>query len=111
VFAAPADPSGALPGLWPPVTIGDGHYIDGGIKSLLNGDLAKGYDRVLVVSCFDLSTPAVAPDWIKTINDGLRDEIEQVRRTGAAVEVLTPDQAFLELSGYGTKMLDLSLVP
>ena len=40
----------AVPGVWPPVTI-DGHrYIDGGMRSPANADLAAGADRVVVIA-------------------------------------------------------------
>ncbi|KRC47280.1 hypothetical protein ASE16_18355 [Leifsonia sp. Root227] len=40
----------AVPGVWPPVTIGDRRYMDGGMRSLANADLAAGSDWVLVVA-------------------------------------------------------------
>jgi NTE family protein len=40
----------AVPGVYPPVTI-DGHrYIDGGMRSAANADLAEGYDRLVVLA-------------------------------------------------------------
>lgn len=39
----------AVPGVWPPVTIGGRRYIDGGVRSGTNADLAAGSDRVLVI--------------------------------------------------------------
>jgi NTE family protein len=36
--------------VWPPVTIGDHRYIDGGVRSVTNADLAAGCDRVLVIT-------------------------------------------------------------
>jgi NTE family protein len=39
----------AVPGVWPPVTIGDRRYIDGGVRSGTNADLAVGADRTLIV--------------------------------------------------------------
>jgi NTE family protein len=40
----------AVPGVWPPVTI-DGHrYIDGGVLSIANADLAAGCDRIVVLA-------------------------------------------------------------
>ncbi len=39
----------AVPGVWPPVTIGDRRYMDGGVRSLTNADLATGYARVLIL--------------------------------------------------------------
>jgi NTE family protein len=39
----------AVPGVWPPVTIGARRFVDGGIRSGTNADLADGADRILVV--------------------------------------------------------------
>ena len=48
----------AVPMVCPPVTIDGRRYMDGGVRSPLNADLAKGNDAVLVVSVTTLSTPA-----------------------------------------------------
>jgi NTE family protein len=40
----------AVPGVWPPVTIGERRYVDGGMRSPANVDLADGYERVVVVA-------------------------------------------------------------
>ena len=40
----------AVPGIWPPATIGGRKYIDGGVRSTTNADLAVGSDRVLVIT-------------------------------------------------------------
>jgi NTE family protein len=47
----------AVPGVWPPVTIGDRRYIDGGVRSVTNADLAEGYDRVLIITPAQESAP------------------------------------------------------
>ncbi|MGP0108952.1 MAG: patatin-like phospholipase family protein [Acidimicrobiales bacterium] len=39
----------AVPGVWPPVTIGGKRYIDGGVYSTTNVDLAQGCDRTVVL--------------------------------------------------------------
>ncbi len=44
----------AVPGVWPPVTIGGRRYVDGGIRSGTNADLAQGCDRVVVLVPFEL---------------------------------------------------------
>ena len=31
----------AVPGVWPPVTIGDRRFVDGGVRSPVNADLAE----------------------------------------------------------------------
>jgi NTE family protein len=40
----------AVPGVWAPVTIGERRYIDGGMRSPVNADLAGGYDRVVILA-------------------------------------------------------------
>ena len=40
----------AVPGVYPPVTIGEARYIDGGMRSAANADLAQGYDRLVVLA-------------------------------------------------------------
>ncbi len=40
----------AVPGVYPPVTIGDRRYVDGGMRSAANADLAQGYDRLVVLA-------------------------------------------------------------
>ncbi len=39
----------AVPGIWPPVTIGVRRYIDGGIYSVTNIDLVEGHHRTVVL--------------------------------------------------------------
>ena len=40
----------AVPGVYPPVTIDGRRYVDGGMRSAANADLADGYDRVVVLA-------------------------------------------------------------
>ena len=40
----------AVPGIWPPVTIAGRRYMDGGMRSATNADLAEGYERVLILN-------------------------------------------------------------
>ncbi len=40
----------AVPLVWPPMTINGHRYIDGGVRSVANIDLAKGCDRVVVLA-------------------------------------------------------------
>src|SRR5215831_19864738 len=41
--------STASPCIWPPITINGERYIDGGVRSMLNADLAMGADIVIAV--------------------------------------------------------------
>ena len=40
----------AVPGVYPPVTIDGRRYVDGGMRSAANADLAEGHDRVVVLA-------------------------------------------------------------
>ncbi|MDA2803184.1 patatin-like phospholipase family protein [Nocardiopsis suaedae] len=40
----------AVPGVWPPVPAGGSVYMDGGVYSTANIDVAAGYDRVVVLA-------------------------------------------------------------
>ncbi len=40
----------AVPLVWPPITIQGRRYIDGGVRSIANADLATGCDRVVVLA-------------------------------------------------------------
>ena len=40
----------AVPLVWPPMTVGGRRYVDGGVRSVANVDLARGYQRVVVIA-------------------------------------------------------------
>jgi NTE family protein len=84
--------SSAVPGVWPPVTIGGHRYIDGGVYSLCNADLAKGFDKVLVLA------PMVDPE--------LDDQLDGLSAT-SRVQVVAADQA--SLAAFGVDPLDPSV--
>jgi NTE family protein len=53
----------AVPGIWPPVTIDGRRYVDGGVRTSANVDLAEGHSVVLVlapVEDFTAPEPAIA---------------------------------------------------
>lgn len=41
----------SVPGAWPPVRIDGTPYMDGGMRSASNADLAADYEKVLILSC------------------------------------------------------------
>ncbi|KJV01746.1 MAG: patatin-like phospholipase family protein [Rhodococcus sp.] len=73
----------AIPGMWPPVTIGDHRYVDGGIRASENADLAVGFEKVLVlkVGALDLE------------GDPFEVERGKLVKGGSKVEVIVPDAA------------------
>ena len=40
----------AVPGLFPPVAIDGRHYMDGGVHSVSNAQLAQGYERIVIIA-------------------------------------------------------------
>ena len=46
----PWRPAAPCPGVYPPVTIDGRRYVDGGMRSAANADLAAGYDRLVVLA-------------------------------------------------------------
>jgi NTE family protein len=83
----------AVPGVWPPVTIGDRRLVDGGIRSGTNADLAAGADRILVIE------PALE-DGPQPLGN-LDDEIAALRP--GETYVIWADQASVE--AFGTNPL------
>jgi NTE family protein len=83
----------AVPGVWPPVTIDGRRYIDGGVRSTTNADLASGADRVLIIQ--------PAPPDVPSPLGNLNDEIAALRP--AAAFVIHADQDSVE--AFGTNPL------
>jgi NTE family protein len=83
----------AVPGVWPPVAIGERRYMDGGTRSMTNADLAAGAEQVLVVQ------PAL-PDVPQAFGD-LAAELAALGP--AAVTVISADQASVD--AFGTNAL------
>jgi NTE family protein len=87
----------AVPGVWPPVTIGGRRYMDGGMRALDNADLAAGTRRIVIVSPFGTNSEIPAP---MTLSDAVAD----LRRGGSQVTVVAPDAA--SLAAFGANPLD-----
>jgi NTE family protein len=97
----------SVPGVFPPVTIGAGRYMDGGMRTPLNADLAAGHDAVIVVSCMPLALPEGISDPVFDAMSGqIAVELAAVRDSGAALEVIVPGQEFLDISEWGASLMD-----
>lgn len=79
----------AVPGVWPPVSIAGSRYIDGGVWSVVNADLARGCDRILVL--------APLADQV------VHDDVAHLA-AAARVELITPDDA--SVGAFGADVLD-----
>ena len=105
--------STALPGMVPTHSINGTRYINGGVRSGENADLASGYANVVVLSPFGgrSQTPPQAgqfeglrrdPEW----GTDLASEVEALRKQGSRVEVITPDAD--SRAAMGTNQMDLA---
>jgi NTE family protein len=86
----------AVPGVWPPITVGGRRYMDGGMRSATNADLAAGCDRVLVVA--PVEGFAESP-----LGPGFAAELATLRRDGE-VHVVLADAA--AQAAFGANPLD-----
>ena len=74
----------AVPGIWPPVTIHGRRYIDGGVRSSENADLAKGYARALILSPMGTTLPRIG-------GNSLNEQIELLHNSGGKTCLVSPD--------------------
>lgn len=100
----------AVPGIFEPVTIKGRRYIDGGIRSGTNADLARGHDRVLIVSLLHPDRAAAANDpRSRRFARHIRAELDALIDAGARVEVIAPDRA--AASTMGPNLMDAAIAP
>ncbi len=71
----------AVPGVYPPIPIGDRTYIDGGFRSSTNADLARGCAKIIVLAPM---ARAVGP---------LKSPQQQVDELAVSSVVVVPDPA------------------
>ena len=90
--------SSAVPGVYPPTTINGQRYIDGGMSSGTNADLAKGYERVLILVAEPTMTHPVMGPTMHRIN--FNEELSQLKDSGSEVMVITPDEDSLKAKGF-----------
>lgn len=88
----------AVPGVYPAVTINGRQYMDGGMRSATNADVATGFDRVLVLAC-----SAEAPS--SPLGQTLPQAAALLRETG---DVLVVEADADSLMAFGANSLLLS---
>jgi NTE family protein len=100
----------ALPGVVPTHSINGTRYINGGVRSAENADLASGYANVVVLSPFGERSGTLpagqfegirrSPEW----GTDLASQVEALRKQGSRVEVITPDAD--SRAAMGTNQMD-----
>jgi NTE family protein len=93
----------AVPGIFPPVTIQGRRYMDGGMRSPTNADLAKGYDTIVVVA---VTAGPRNNDMARRFGAILDNEVKLLCDSGAKVELVIPDDKSLE--AFGLNLMDSS---
>jgi NTE family protein len=100
----------AVPVIFPPVTIRGRRWMDGGVRDMVNADVATGHGTVLVVSCMLLELPAeFAMPMFDAVFGATRKQLDRLREGGSKVETIVPGPEMLEVSGYGLNLMDFSL--
>lgn len=82
----------AVPGVWPVVPIGGQQFMDGGIRSMTNADLALGASHVVVLAPLGYSDG-------NPVSGHLRAEVEKLREAGCHTTVIVPDEPALRALG------------
>ena len=80
----------AVPGVWPPVSIDGRRFMDGGMRSAANADLAAGYRHVVVLAPLTRGFGPIP---------GARHQVTQLAAGGSAVVLVEPDQQALQAIG------------
>jgi NTE family protein len=100
--------STALPGLVPTQSINGTRYIDGGVRSPDNADLASGYANVVVLSPLGGGSGTPPEGQFEGLRRppgaDLASQVEALRKQGSHVEVITPDAD--SRAAMGTNQMD-----
>jgi NTE family protein len=100
--------STALPGLTPTHSINGTRYINGGVRSGENADLASGYANVVVLSPFSERSGTRPEGQFEGLRRfpgaDLASQVEALRKQGSHVEVITPDAG--SRAAMGTNQMD-----
>jgi NTE family protein len=98
----------ALPGLVPTHNINGTRYINGGVRSADNADLASGYANVVVLSPLSERSGPLPEGQFEGLRrfpgTDLTSQVEALRRQGSRVEVITPDAD--SRAAMGTNQMD-----
>ncbi|HET9188297.1 MAG TPA: patatin-like phospholipase family protein [Acidothermaceae bacterium] len=98
----------ALPGVVPTHVINGVHYINGGVRSADNADLASGYANVVVLSPFSERTGPLPEGQFEGLRRfpgaDLASQVATLREQGSRVQVITPDAECR--AAMGTNQMD-----
>lgn len=97
----------AVPGIFPPVSVLGKRYMDGGMRSSINADMAKGHETALVFVVVDHELPPGLSDpRVDLMASRQRAELDVLAADGTAVDVIGPDPELRELTMWGLDLMD-----
>jgi NTE family protein len=96
----------SVPGVYPPVTLNGRRYIDGGMRSSTNADMAAGHELVLVVA---VRLGAAGGALGERITARFNEEVESLKDGGATVITISPDEE--ALAAFGLNLMDFRRRP
>ncbi|HEX5377055.1 MAG TPA: patatin-like phospholipase family protein [Phenylobacterium sp.] len=91
----------SVPGVYPPVSLNGRRYMDGGMRSSTNADLAVGHELVVVVQ---VRVGAAAGAAAEAYARRFEEEVGVLRGGGAQVVVLSPDEG--SQAAMGVNLMD-----
>ncbi|THD55627.1 patatin-like phospholipase family protein [Phenylobacterium sp.] len=96
----------SVPGVYPPVTLKGRRYIDGGMRSATNADMAVGHELVVVIA---LRLGAGGGATGERLAAQFDEEIETLKGGGGTVLTIAPDEASVE--AFGVNLMDFRKRP
>ena len=96
----------SVPGVYPPVTLNGRRYIDGGMRSSTNADMAVGHKLVIVVA---VRLGAAGGALGERIQARFDEEVETLKDGGATVLTITPDED--AVAAFGPNLMDFRRRP
>lgn len=95
----------AVPGMVPPVTINGRRYMDGGVGSTTNAEIAAGYDRILVVALTGRAS-AAGGAVADAAQKRFAAELDGLSEAGSSVEAIRPNDEFAQSIGINLMDFD-----
>jgi NTE family protein len=96
----------SVPGIYPPITLNGRRYIDGGMRSTTNADMAIGHELVIIIA---VSTGGTTSPLGESIAKQFGQEVEALKDGGATVVTIGPDEA--SLAAFGMNLMDFRQRP
>ena len=89
----------SVPGVFPAITIDGRRYMDGGMRSATNADLAKGHDRTVVIA-----VRLAAGEFGDRMMAPVTREIAILTEAGGEAELIVPDEA--STTAFGMNLMN-----